>query len=126
MPASHRIDAAAGVVFVTFEGQVTDEDMLEGQRRLAGDPAFRPTMRQCVDARGVTSLNITAAGVRELAAGSIFAAGSRRAIIAGSATIYGYGRMFQILRNIGGDVIRVFWTEEDARRWLGLDERPPP
>ena len=121
MPTSYRIDPAAGVVFVTLEGRVTDQDMLEGQWQLAGDPAFRPTMRQCVDARGVTDLSVTAAGVRELAKGSIFAPESRRAIIAGSATIYGYGRMFQILRDVSGDVIKVFWTVEDAHRWLGLE-----
>jgi hypothetical protein len=121
MPASYRIDTAAGVVFVTFHGRVTDQDMLEGQRQLAGDPAFRPTMRQCVDARGVTDLSITAAGVRELAKGSIFAPGSRRAIIAGSETTYGYGRMFQILRDASGDEVRVFRTVEAAHRWLGLE-----
>ena len=121
MAASYRVDAAAGVVFVTFQGRVTDQDMLEGQRQLAGDPAFRPTMHQCVDARGVTDLSITAAGIRELAKGSIFAPGSRRAIIAGSATIYGYGRMFQILRDTSGDVVRVFWAVEDAHRWLGVE-----
>ena len=47
--------------------------------------------------------------------------GSRRAIIAESATIYGYGRMFQILRDTSGDVVRVFWAVEDAHRWLGLE-----
>jgi hypothetical protein len=126
MPASYRIDAAAGVVFVTLQGRVTDQDMLEGQRQLAGDPAFRPAMSQCVDARGVTDLSITAAGVRELARGSIFAPGSRRAIIAESAVTFGYSRMFQILRETAGDVIRVFRAAEDAHRWLGLPWQPGP
>jgi len=69
----------------------------------------------------VTDVSITPAGVRELAKGSIFAPRSRRAIIAGSETVYGYGRMFQILRDTSGDVIRVFWRVEDAHRWLGLE-----
>jgi hypothetical protein len=42
MSVSYRIDATPGVVFSPLQG-----------RQLADDPAFRPTMHQCVEARGV-------------------------------------------------------------------------
>ena len=42
MSVSYRIDATPGAVFSTPQG-----------RHLADDPAFRPTMHQCVDVRGV-------------------------------------------------------------------------
>ena len=50
MPASHRIDVRAGVVFSVFEGHVTNEELLGHQQRLFADPDFRPTMNQVIDA----------------------------------------------------------------------------
>jgi hypothetical protein len=54
MPASYHIDPKVGVVFTTLTDYVTDEDLLDHQRRLLADPDFRPMMHQCIDARGVT------------------------------------------------------------------------
>jgi hypothetical protein len=123
MPASYRIDVRAGVVFSMFEDHVTNEELLDHQHRLSADPDFRPTMNQVIDARGVTETSVTAFGVRLVATPSIFAPGSRRAIIerAGSS----YARMFQTLRSQSGEDIRIFSTVEDAHRWLGLESPRP-
>ena len=92
MPASYDIDLRAGVVFTVFEGHVTNEELLEYQQRLSADPDFRPTMNNVIDTRGVTDLSVTALGVRVVATTSIFAPGSRRAIIAsGTSPAYRYG-----------------------------------
>ena len=64
-------------------------------------------------------MSVTAFGVRLVATPSIFAAGSRRAIIEGGAS--SYARMFQTLRRHSGEDIRIFSTVEDAHRWLGLE-----
>jgi len=124
MPASYRIDLRAGVVYSVLEGHVTNEELLAQQQRISADPDFRPTMNQVIDARGVTETSVTAFGVRLVATPSIFAPGSRRAIIerAGSS----YARMFQTLRSQSGEDIRIFSTVEDAHRWLGLESPPPP
>jgi len=118
MPASYRIDLRAGVVFTLVEGHVTNEELLAHQQRMSADPDFRPTMNQVIDARGVTETSVTAFGVRLVATPSIFAPGSRRAIIEGVAS---YARMFQTLRSQSGEDIRIFSTVEDAHRWLGLE-----
>jgi hypothetical protein len=124
MPASYRIDVRAGVVFSMFQDHVTNEELLDHQYRMSADPDFRPTMNQVIDARGVTETSVTAFGVRLVATPSIFAPGSRRAIIerAGSS----YARMFQTLRSQSGEDVRIFSTVEDAHRWLGLESPPPP
>jgi hypothetical protein len=122
MPVSYRIDWHAGVVFTVCEGRLTNEELLAHQQRLAADPDFRPTMNHVMDARGVTERAVTAFGVRTVATPSIFAPGSRRAIILGDPSHdYGYLRMFQTLRSQAGEDIRVFSTAEDAYRWLGLE-----
>ena len=61
-------------------------------------------------------------GVRRspVATPSIFAAGSRRAIIAGRVNhSSGYLNMFKNLRSQSGEDIEIFSTVEDAHRWLG-------
>ena len=122
MPASYHIDLRAGVVFTLVEGHVTNEELLAHQQRMSADPDFRPTMNHVIDARAVTATAVTAFGVRVLATPSIFAAGSRRAIIAGGAdNSSGYLNMFKNLRSQSGEDIRIFSTVEDAHRWLGLD-----
>ena len=114
----------AGVVFTVFEGRVTNEELLDYQQRLAADPDFRPTMNHVIDTRGVTDVSVTALGVRIVATPSIFAPGSRRAIIASGANPLRYGdgylRMFEALRSQSGEDIKIFSTVEDVHRWLGL------
>jgi hypothetical protein len=125
MPASYRIDVRSGVVFTVFEGRVTNEELLEYQQRLAADQDFRPTMNNVIDTRGVTDVSVTVLGLRIAATPSIFAPGSRRAIIAsGTSPAYRYGegylRMFEALRHQSGEDIKFFSTVEDVHRWLGL------
>ena len=122
MPASYRIDLRAGVVYSVLEGHVTNEELLAKHQRMSADPDFRPTMNHVIDTWGVTSVSVTALGVRLVASPSIFAPNSRRAIIAGDTNpFYGYVRMFQALRSQSGADIKIFSTVEDAHRWLGLE-----
>jgi hypothetical protein len=122
MPASYHIDRKVGVVFTTLTDYVTDEDLLDHQRRLLADPDFRPMMHQCIDARGVTGGTVTGGGIRTLAKANIYADGSRRAIIVSGKMAYGFARMFQILRSKGPEKIQICRRVEDAHRWLGLVE----
>jgi hypothetical protein len=72
---------------------------------MAADPDFRPTMNHVIDTRGVTSVSVTALGVRLVTKTSIFGPGSRRALIASDANPssgYGYIRMFQTLCSQSG------------------------
>jgi hypothetical protein len=118
MPASYRIDLQVGVVFAVFEGRLTNEDLMDHQKRLSADPDFRPTMNRVIDLRGVTDPAVTAFGVRTVASRRNFA--SRCAIIAADASD-AYVRMFQTLRSQRGDDVKIFSTVEDAHRWLGLE-----
>ena len=124
MPTSYRIDVRAGVVFSVLEGHITNEELLAHQQRLAADPNLRPTMNHIIDTRGVTSVSVTALGIRLVASRTNLGPESRRAIIVDSANPssgYGYVRMFQALRSQSGADIKIFSTVEDVHRWLGLE-----
>ena len=124
MPASYRIDLRSGVVYSVLAGHVTNEELLAKHERMSVDSDFRPTMNHVIDTRGITSVSVTALGVRLVTMTSIFGPGSRRALIASDANPssgYGYVRMFQALRSQSGADTKIFSTVEDAHRWLGLE-----
>ena len=108
-------------MFTVCEGRVTNEELMDHQRRLSADPDVRPTMNHVMDLRGVTEVALTALGVRSIASRRVFASGSRSAIIARDASSYGYLEMFQTIRSQSGEDVRIFSTVEDAHRWLGLE-----
>ena len=121
MAWSYQIDPERGIVFSVFDGTTTDADVSAHQKALSADPAFEPGFSQLLDFRGVTSVRLTAAGVRAVAEAKNFGAGSRRAIVVASNVAYGMARMFEILRDPEPDTVEVFRDLAEARRWLGLD-----
>jgi hypothetical protein len=125
MTAIYRIDKSRRIVFSQATGRVTDEILLQHQRRLSTDPDFEPDYRQLYDFRDVEDLQATSTGVRELAINNQFGRGAQRALIAGSEAVYGVARMFQIMAEKGPDRIEVFYSLEEALDWLGLEDWEP-
>ncbi len=127
MPVSYRIDVANGIVYSEARGRVTDDEMIDHQNRLRDDPAFRSDFRQLYDFRGVEAVAVTTSGVRRLAEGNVFGAGSRRAIVTAQEAVYGLVRMYQTLKDQSPDVLRIFRDDiEEARTWLGCPPAPDP
>jgi hypothetical protein len=121
VPAEYRIDVELGVVFSYASGCLTDAELLEHQRHLRRDPVFRPDLNQLFDFRTVTDVQVTAVGIRTLAARSPFGSGARRAFVVASHAMYGMMRMFEILTDKRPDELRVLFQDvESARAWLGL------
>jgi hypothetical protein len=72
-----------------------------------------------MDLTRITEFALEANDIRRLAQGTIFSRESRRAIIASSDLVYGFGRMFEILREIAGENgIRVFRDLDEALDWI--------
>ncbi len=121
MPASYRIDKARGVVFSHYSGLLTDDDILDHQRRLKADPEFDPTFRQLLDMREIEELTATAEGIRQLARGNPFISGSRRGGVASKDVVFGMARMFEMMREQMGDEFRMFRSMDAALDWLDLE-----
>ncbi len=124
MPIISQIDSSLGVVFSTFQGVVTKEDISGQVEGFKTDPAFQPSFNHLIDTRGTTRFDLSSEGMRAVSMHSIFNEKSRRAIVAEKDDMFGVARMYQLLREVHEkpDQVRVFRITAEARRWLGLDE----
>jgi ATP phosphoribosyltransferase regulatory subunit HisZ len=119
MPFSYKIDKQRRLVMSTAAGVLSKADVLWHQDQLLKDPDFDPSFSQLSDLTHVTGFDVTAAGMREMAARTIFSSESRRAVIVNNELGYGLSRMFEILRESKGERgIRVFRNLEEALDWM--------
>ncbi|MFN7952423.1 MAG: hypothetical protein U0610_11920 [bacterium] len=118
MPLRYTIDPERRLVVTSYEGTVTDADLLDHQRAILRDPDFCPDYHQLSDARGTTRLLVTGDGIRALAETNVFSALSRRAIVVVGTAQFGLARMFQTLRERGPERIEIFTDYDEAVRWL--------
>ncbi len=123
MPIISQIDSLLGVIFSTFQGVVTKDDILAELHSFTVDSAFQPSFDHLVDIRGTTRLDLSSDDVRTVSLHSTFNEKSRRAIVAEKREIFGLARMYQILRETHEkpDEVQIFRDMGEARRWLGLD-----
>ena len=119
MPISYAIDAARQVVRIRLWGEVTREELDANSLRLSSDPQFRPDLPYICDARDL-SVPPAIDDVVRAAYRSVFAAGTRRAIVAGSDVIYGLARLFAGRSGSVGDGLQIFRDMDEAERWLGV------
>jgi len=118
MPAFYSIDKERRIVFSSGTGALTREDILDHQDRLLSDPDFDPTFSQFIDFTGVTDFKMGPDDVLFLAERNVFSPKSRRALLVGSDLLYGFARMFEMVRDAKGETgIRVFRNRDGALAW---------
>jgi hypothetical protein len=119
MPATYEIDKQRRLVITTGLDQLTLAEGLAHQERLLKDPDFDPSFSQIMDLTRVTMSDIGAGDIRKLAERNIFSPESRRAVVVSSNLVYGFGRMFEMLRETAGENgIRVFRDLDEAVDWI--------
>jgi hypothetical protein len=119
MPATYEIDKQRRLVITTVSDRLTLADALSHQDKLLKDPDFDSSFSQLMDLTRASGSDLEASDIRKMAQRKIFSPGSRRAIVASSNLVYGFGRMFEILReNAGENGIRVFRDIDEAVDWL--------
>jgi len=120
MPFDYQIDTARQLVISRVRGTMTTEDLVGHATALGEDPRFRPDMRQLIDFRGVTKLEITTGTIHRMVDLNPFGAGARRAFVLSSEGAYGMARMYQTLSDASPDKVELFRALEPALEWLGL------
>jgi hypothetical protein len=126
MPAFYKIDKERRLVLSYGTGAFNKQDALAHQDQLLADPDFDPTYSQLLDFTHITQVDLTAADVRQLAQRSLFSSKSRRAILVPSDLAFGFGRMFEFLREFAGEHgIRVFRNLQDALDWVLYKKETP-
>lgn len=121
MPFTYRIDPEAGLLFLTGQGVVTQQERLAALRTWLADPAFRPGLDALCDFSAAVStpdfadLEALLAVVRQHAS----AIGrSRVAIVAGKPVVFGVARQFEALAGEGPLEVRAFRDRAEAMSWL--------
>jgi len=119
MPAFYKIDKERRLVMTTVSGVFSLADAVSHMERLSKDPDFDPTFSQIADFMHVTRVELSGDDIHRLAQRTILSADSRRALIAPNETVFGMGRMFEILRGLQGERgIRIFRNLEEALDWV--------
>lgn len=121
MPVTYRIDVENGVVVTAASGSPTAQDILACRATMAADPDFSPDMKQLVDMTQLDKVLASSADLRQLAEADPFSTGALRAIVAESDVTFGVGRMYELLVEKPGAVVKVFRDISDARAWLGIE-----
>lgn len=114
-----RVEHPRRVVICAVTGEVTDEDILRGERELRDHPEFDAAYNQIVDLRGVDGSRVTAQGVRALVEQpAIFSSQSRRAIVVSDEVAYGLAQSYEKMREENLSRVRVFRELGEAWEWL--------
>lgn len=120
MPESYEIDAARGLVVCRAWGNLSTDELREHYRRLRADPEFSPDYVQIADLTRVTEFSVDSAAIETEARASIFAPGTKRALVAPTGLAYGLARMFAAHGTASGQDMQVFTEWQPAEEWLGV------
>ena len=127
MSVEYTYDEKNRVMYTRFFGEVTAKDLRDQGEAVASDPRIGPGTRELVDLSNIENITGEASGleqnIRIDMQHSDKLAGLRTAIIAPTDLLFGFARMYQSLAEVkdAPSTVEVFRTEEEARKWLGLD-----
>ena len=120
LSATYAIDLQNRFVFVKFTGRMTFDDIEDYALHLRANPRFSPSLSEIIDLRDVEKVELSPKQAMNLADRvDPFSLGSRRAFVAQSQAQINVSHMHRILRP-EGDNIRVFFSIDEARRWIGV------
>jgi len=126
VPAFYTIDRERELVLSSGSGILTQEDVSNHMERLSTDPDFDPNFSQVLDFTNVTAVEIRPDDIRRLAERNIFSSHSRRAFVVKDDLHFGLARMYEIYRELHGEMgIRVFRNFDDAMNWILAGEAAP-
>ena len=119
VPVTYEIDKQRRLVIATLSDPVTAAEALASQEKLVQDPDFDPSFSQIVDCTRYTAAGMEARDVHRLAQRNVFSVESRRAFVIPGNLAFGFGRMFEMLReNAGENGIRVCRKLDEAVDWV--------
>jgi len=127
MAAEFSFDAKSNCVLIRFFDELTTRQFSELADRLKRLPEFAPGHLRLSDIRQLRHVP-SANDVRKFAhiAKDLDHAHwpARTAILAGTDAAFGISRMFAMIRDPEGVIVRVCRNVPDAKEWLGLPSSP--
>jgi hypothetical protein len=118
MPGDFTINTDHKVVFSFGWNTLTFADIINHRTGLSKDARFCREFRQIVDLTSATRLELSNDEIMLLAKQPVFAAESRRAIVADSSLRYGLARVFEAYSD--AQTIGTFHGLDEAAQWVGV------
>lgn len=129
MPFTYRIDPEAGVLYITAEGHVTQEERLKAMAAWLSDPLFRPGLNTYCDFSASTStptLDELRAIVTYIERSAKAIGRVKLAVLAPKMVTFGVARQFQAMSAGGPLDVRVFTESRAAWNWLQAKPESEP
>lgn len=125
MAYSYVIDVERRVVFSKIWGALTDDQAASHATGLKEDPRFDPGLNQIIDMRGLTDVQMTNPGARNLAHLVPFRPEARRAFLVGTGAAADLSRVLWTYTEAGVDQYTLFRELPPAMEFVGLDPKTP-
>jgi len=115
MPVILKIDSRRRVVYSTFYGELTDEELLRHGLTIASDPDFRPDFSEIVDFSEVTKLSVSDATLNKMASTpSLYSESVRHIIVASAKESFKLANRYKALTRKTRPNLFVVRTREQA------------
>ena len=122
MPVSYGIDPDKKIVYTTFEGEVTDRQLVRHAEKIGGDPEIDGSFVELIHADTSSMKGVTTPGVRATADALRVSTAIRKiGIVASQNVEFGLARMVELLASESLIEIQVFRKQADAKSWLGIE-----
>ena len=127
MPVSHRIELESHLITTTWDGDATDDELIESMKKYQQDVQSNSdyqNFNEVLDLRKVKNIKITTKGivkVAQIASATDDVKRRKCAIIVSSKLAFGMARMYEIYRSQNKNSnkeVNVFEEEEKALEWL--------
>jgi hypothetical protein len=116
VPFSISVDKSVQLIYISLQGAVLDEDLIELSKQARSQPAFIAGWAILYDCSAATEILISSELIRSLAS-TARDDKNPLAFVAPSPAVFGLARMYQTLSDAGARVA-VFSTLDLAAAWL--------
>ena len=122
MPVSNRIDQSEKVIYTTFEGEITDQQIVQHAARMLRDPEIDSSFVELIHSKTSSVKGFTSSGARAIADVLKDSSGPGKiGVVASEDVEFGLARMIELLADESPIEIQVFRDQADARSWLGIE-----
>lgn len=123
MPVTFEIKPSVRIIFSSFHGVATEDDLTSVSIALSKHADFNPTFSHIIDFSAATSTTLSPAFLRSFAQEkSLFSREAKQVVVAPQPHIFGLARMVQMLREAQAPNIEVVRSMSEAYAVLGIQQ----
>lgn len=122
VPVVLKIDIRRRLVYSTFYGKITDDELLNHRSTIAADPHFNRDFNEIVDFSAVTEPNISEAGLAQVAAGeSLYSDSVLHIVVAPADLAFQLASQFKTFAHETRHNLLVVRSRDEAYKLLGIE-----